>query len=99
MCVGATLGWRVLVLPPYGLRDLEYSVFSMVGVPVRCCGCFVTFLLWLQVGGVARLGLVVGVQVWQMLSSYGHSTNLDPNFMCALLLYRSMCFDSSLCVI
>ena len=57
------------------------------------------FLLWLEVGGVAMLGLVVGVQGWQLLYGSGHSTDLDHMFMCALLLYRSMCFGSSLCVI
>ena len=99
VCVGASLGGWVLLLPPSGLRDLEFSFYSMVGVPVRCCGCSITFLLWLQMGGVARLGLVLGVHVWQLLSGSDHSTDLDPNFICAMLLYRSMCFDSSLCVI
>ena len=34
VCVGATLGGWVLVLPLSGLRVPEYSFFSMMGVPV-----------------------------------------------------------------
>ena len=98
VCVCAVLGGCVRVLPLSGLHDYAYSFFSMMGAPVLCCGCSVTFLLWLRVGGVARLGPVVGVQVWQLRFGSGHSSDLVFMTVCALLLYRSLCFESGLCV-
>ena len=98
VCLCGAGGW-VLVLPLSGLHDSAYSFLSMMGAPVLCCGCSLTFLLWFRVDGVAMLGPVVGVQVWQLRSGSGHPSDLVFMIVCALLLYRSMCFESGLCVI